>query len=85
MKFGTYVFWSWLCMLPATVLYVVGGAAGFQAVSEREVPWALVGVIISLVILLSVVAKKASGKLQKAPPEIHEEGRQAQWKGGCNA
>ena len=31
--FWTYVFWSWLCMLPGTVLYVVGTDAVVQAMA----------------------------------------------------
>jgi len=72
-RFGTYVFWSWLCMLPATVLYVVGGAAGFQALSKREIPWPLVGVVALLVVLLAVAARNATRRLQDEPLENQTE------------
>ena len=40
--FLTYVFYSWLCMLPMTVVFVVGSDAVFTAVREGRVPWALI-------------------------------------------
>ena len=41
----TYVFFSWLCMIPGTILYVAGGDALKQAFSEGRVPWRLLIVI----------------------------------------
>ena len=41
-RFATYVFWSWLCMLPMTVVYVVGADVFFKAAAKGEVPWLLV-------------------------------------------
>ncbi|MBI4463614.1 MAG: TVP38/TMEM64 family protein, partial [Acidobacteria bacterium] len=43
--FRTYVFWSWLCMLPGTILYVVGADALTQGIAQGEVPWVLMGAI----------------------------------------
>lgn len=54
--FWTYVFWSWLCMLPGTVLYVMGADAVTKAVTQGEVPWVLVlGVAVAAVILTVLV------------------------------
>jgi uncharacterized membrane protein YdjX (TVP38/TMEM64 family) len=36
--FATYVFYSWLCMLPMTVVFVVGSDALFTAVREGRIP-----------------------------------------------
>jgi uncharacterized membrane protein YdjX (TVP38/TMEM64 family) len=36
--FWTYVFWSWLCMLPATIVFVVGADAFTQGLARGEVP-----------------------------------------------
>jgi uncharacterized membrane protein YdjX (TVP38/TMEM64 family) len=58
-SFWKYVFWSWLCMLPGTVLYVVGSDVVFQAMAQGDVPWALVGVLaaaLAVVVLLVAVA-----------------------------
>ena len=51
-RFWTYVFWSWLCMLPGTILYVVGTDA-FANIAKREISWVLIVVVL---IALAVVA-----------------------------
>jgi uncharacterized membrane protein YdjX (TVP38/TMEM64 family) len=50
-RFWTYVFWSWLCMLPGTVLYVAGGDTLGRALAEGKVPWTLAGLVAGLLIL----------------------------------
>ena len=40
-KFNTYILWSWMCMLPGTVIYVVGTDAFVFTLREGEIPWAL--------------------------------------------
>jgi uncharacterized membrane protein YdjX (TVP38/TMEM64 family) len=62
--FWTYVFWSWLCMLPGTVLYVVGVDAVIQLIVQRKVPWILFGVIAGVGVLLAVLAKFAHRKIK---------------------
>jgi uncharacterized membrane protein YdjX (TVP38/TMEM64 family) len=62
--FWTYLFWSWLCMLPATVLYVVGTDAVVRGVVRGEVPWALVITVLIAAGLLTVLARYAHGKLR---------------------
>jgi uncharacterized membrane protein YdjX (TVP38/TMEM64 family) len=65
--FWTYVFWSWLCMLPGTILYVVGGDAASRAISEGRVPWPLViagGVMLAILVLL---VRYARGRLKQKP------------------
>jgi len=63
-RFWTYVFWSWLCMLPGTVLYVVGADAVIQAITEGKVPWALLGVILAFVVLLTFLVRHARRRPQ---------------------
>ena len=63
--FRTYVGWSFLCMLPGTILYVVGTDAVATAIEEGRVPWLLVGVVLFIIGLLTVVVKKARGKLKE--------------------
>jgi len=63
--FWTYVVWSWLCMLPGTILFVVGADALTRGVAEREVPWALVGVLVGAAILLTILVRQARRKLQE--------------------
>jgi uncharacterized membrane protein YdjX (TVP38/TMEM64 family) len=64
-RFWTYVFWSWLCMLPGTILYVVGTDAVIQAIVNKKVPWTLIGIVIAVGILLVVLVKLARGKLRE--------------------
>jgi uncharacterized membrane protein YdjX (TVP38/TMEM64 family) len=67
-RFWTYVFWSWLCMLPGTVLYVVGADAVFSALSESRVPWVLIAVAVSMLVLLTVIARIARRRLRGREP-----------------
>lgn len=61
--FWTYVLWSWLCMLPGSVLYVVGADAVFRAAAEGRTPWALLGVLAAAVVVLVVLVRFARQKL----------------------
>lgn len=56
-RFWTYVLWSWLCMLPGTILYVVGTDAVIQAIVSKKVPWTLVGIVICTGVLLVVLVR----------------------------
>jgi len=62
-KFGTYVFWSWLCMLPATIIYVVGADAVTRAVTERRVPWALLAAVAAVIVILTLLVRHARATL----------------------
>jgi uncharacterized membrane protein YdjX (TVP38/TMEM64 family) len=68
-RFSTYVLWSWLCMLPGTVLYVVGADAVTQAISQGKVPWSLVGLVVVTMAVLLVLAKYARRKLGASPDQ----------------
>ncbi len=59
--FRTYVIWSFICMLPGTILYVVGSAAVAESIREGKVPWVLVlivGVILGVIVFLGRQARK---------------------------
>lgn len=58
-----YILWSWLCMLPGTILYVVGADTVTTAVAEGRIPWALVAVLAGVVVFLAVIVRMAKGKL----------------------
>jgi uncharacterized membrane protein YdjX (TVP38/TMEM64 family) len=62
--FWTYVFWSWLCMLPGTVLYVVGSDAVSTALARREIPWPLVIALVVTVLLIVILVREARKKLK---------------------
>jgi uncharacterized membrane protein YdjX (TVP38/TMEM64 family) len=68
--FWTYVFWSWLCMLPGTVLYVVGVDVVIQLIVQRKVPWKLLGVIACVGVLLAVLVKFAHRKIKGEDPRL---------------
>lgn len=64
--FRTYVFWSWLCMLPGTVVYVIGGDAFAQGLGKVGVPWGLVLAIGLAGVLLVVLVRLARRKLNES-------------------
>jgi uncharacterized membrane protein YdjX (TVP38/TMEM64 family) len=63
-KFGTYVLWSWLCMLPFTIVYVAGADALITGIKEGKIPWPVISVLIVAVIIMVFAIKKASSKLK---------------------
>jgi uncharacterized membrane protein YdjX (TVP38/TMEM64 family) len=62
--FITYLFWSWLCMLPGTILYVVGADAVKQAIAKGEIPWTLVAIVIVALAVLSGIGVLARKRLK---------------------
>jgi uncharacterized membrane protein YdjX (TVP38/TMEM64 family) len=68
-RFWTYVFWSWLCMLPGTVLYVVGADALTEAISQGHVPWPLLSALAVTTIVLAVLVRFARVRLQSKQKE----------------
>jgi len=62
--FWPYAFWSWLCMIPAIIIYVGGADALHQALAEGKWPWGLVGVIAVLVVALAVLGPGLRKKLK---------------------
>ncbi len=63
-RFLTYVGWSWLCMLPGTVLYVSGAGAVTEAIKAGRVPWVHLGVLAFVVALLAVIVPQARKRLK---------------------
>jgi len=64
-SFKTYVFWSWLCMIPGTIIVVVGADAITQGITEGSIPWALVGVVVISALILSLIGWYAQRQVQK--------------------
>jgi uncharacterized membrane protein YdjX (TVP38/TMEM64 family) len=54
-RFRTYVLWTWLCMLPVTIIYVVGADAVTSGITKGEVPWILIIVIIVITLILTLL------------------------------
>ncbi len=67
--FWTYFFWSWLCTLPETVLYVVGADAFAKALAERAVPWMSVWIFGASLIGVIILVRFARRRLQARQDE----------------
>jgi len=63
--FRTYIVWSFVCMLPGTILYVVGSAAVARALREGKVPWVLVVVVAMILGIIIVLGRQARKKLRE--------------------
>lgn len=68
-RFGTYLFWSWLCMLPGTVLYVVGADIFARAVETGTVPVPLALFLAAVAVILTLVARKAAAVIREERKE----------------
>jgi len=68
--FWTYVGWSWLCMLPGTILYVVGADALVRAVAEGRVPWAALAAVAAAAVVLAVLGRRLRQRFQL--DQVHE-------------
>jgi uncharacterized membrane protein YdjX (TVP38/TMEM64 family) len=66
-SFPTYVFWSWLCMLPGSALFVLGADALAAGISEGRVPWKLLGLIAALLLVTVLLARHARRRLRDRP------------------
>jgi uncharacterized membrane protein YdjX (TVP38/TMEM64 family) len=81
--FWTYIFWTWLCIIPGTVLYVVGADAVLQGVAQGKVPWTLVLAFGAALIFLTILVRFAKRRLQAreqeaaAGPDSHPGGPSA--------
>lgn len=55
--FWTYLGWSWLCMLPGTVLYVAGTDVLVRALAEGRIPWAVLAAVAIAAMLLVLLGR----------------------------
>ena len=65
-KFLTFVFWSWLCMIPGTVLYVAGSDAVFKFLANGKIPYFSIGAFALFGILLLFLIRYARGFMKRA-------------------
>ncbi len=63
-RLSTYAFWSWLCMLPMTVIIVVGADAVLTGMRVGGLPWALVITVGVMVGILAALLRGARRKLR---------------------
>lgn len=75
-RFWTYVFWSWVGMLPGVIFVVLASAAVVRALTRGEVPWFLVyaslGAGIAVAALVVWVQKRLHGSAEEQ--SLAEEG-----------
>jgi len=64
-RFWTYVLWSFVCMLPGTILYVVGADAVTRGLADGRVPWALVAIFAGALAILALVVDRARRNLAR--------------------
>jgi len=65
-RFSTYLFWSWLCMLPGTLLYVAGSDAVSRFITHEGNPSGAVAVFAISGILLYFLIRQARGFLKRS-------------------
>ncbi len=68
--FTTYVFWSWLCMLPGTVLYVTGADVFARGTGAGDIPWTLVLLLAAVAVTLVLLIRYANKVLQKKEKDL---------------
>lgn len=64
--FRTYFFWSWLCMIPGIVLYVVGTDVVVRGATEGRVPWGLFLIFIFAALFVFLLVRSARKKLERS-------------------
>ncbi|MFQ5990487.1 MAG: TVP38/TMEM64 family protein [Candidatus Methylomirabilales bacterium] len=71
--FWTYVVWSWLCMLPGTIIYVVGADAFTQGLTQGQVPWVLLGTLGVIGLILTFLVRQARRTLKEREAKTRTE------------
>jgi uncharacterized membrane protein YdjX (TVP38/TMEM64 family) len=64
-RFGTYVFWSWICMLPGTFLYAAGGGIFRKLTLGQALDAGEIGAVALNVVLLVILVLWARRKLRE--------------------
>ncbi len=64
-NFWTYLGFSWLCMLPGTLLYVAGADLAFTGFAGGRISPGLIGVVLLAILLLFGLVRVARSKLKE--------------------
>jgi uncharacterized membrane protein YdjX (TVP38/TMEM64 family) len=62
--FLPYMFWSWLCMLPTTILFVAGTDAVLAVIKQNRIPWEQVLLLIASVISIAAAVIGVQRKMK---------------------
>jgi uncharacterized membrane protein YdjX (TVP38/TMEM64 family) len=71
-SFKTYVFWSWLCMLPGIIIVVVGTDLLTQKITQGRTPLELVGILVITALVLGSIIWYERGQLQEKRKNQYE-------------
>ena len=75
-SFRTYVLWSFVCMLPGTILFVVGSSAVAEAIRQGNIPWTLVLIVVMVLGIIVALGRKAKQRLGQGSEEVSGEGEE---------
>lgn len=64
-SFKTYLFWSWLCMIPGTIIVVVGTDVITQEITHGRAPWELIGILVITIFILCFIVWYERKKLKE--------------------
>ncbi len=71
-SFRTYLLWSWLCMLPGTILYVVGADTVTRTAAQGRIPWLLIGILVFTLAIIAVLVRVARKKMSSKEGDSHD-------------
>ena len=54
-RVSTYLFWSFVCMFPATVVYVLAADAATKGISHVKIPWLSVSTVVIVMIIVFMI------------------------------
>ena len=72
-KFGVYVFWSWICMLPATIVYVISADMFVRSVGHERVSFQMIAALSMGIIIFVLMINYAARKLKEKEKGISAE------------
>ncbi len=71
-RFRVYLFWSWLCMLPGTILYVVGADTVARTAEQGRIPWLLIGILALTLTIITMLVREARKKMSSKEDDSHD-------------
>ena len=57
-SFRTYLFWSWLCMLPEISILICGTHTILRIILEKKIPWLELNIFLIVTIILFLIVKQ---------------------------
>ena len=63
-SFKTYLFWTWLCMLPEIILLILGTHTVLKIVIEKKIPWEYISILLIIAIILFFLARRIRHRIK---------------------